>query len=112
MADVVPEEYVAEAVVEALREALKSGDRILVPRAESARPELVEGLRSLGCEVDEVTLYRAAVPESAPAEALSLLRDGAIDIVTFTSSSTVRNLAAMLNGSLTPAPLPKRGRGE
>ena len=100
VADVVPEEYVAEAVVEALREALKSGDRILVPRAESARPELVEGLRSLGCQVDEVTLYRAAVPETAPAEALSLLRDGAIDIVTFTSSSTVRNLAAMLNGHI------------
>ena len=40
------------------------------------------------------------MPESAPAEALSLLRDGAIDIVTFTSSSTVRNLAAMLNGHI------------
>ena len=47
-----------------------------------------------------MTLYRAAVPEMAPAEALSLLRDGAIDIVTFTSSSTVRNLAAMLNGHI------------
>jgi uroporphyrinogen III methyltransferase/synthase len=100
VADVVPGEYVAEAVVEALRDVLKAGDRILVPRAESARPELVEGLRSLGCEVDEVTLYRAALPETAPAEALSLLRDGAIDIVTFTSSSTVRNLAAMLNGHI------------
>src|SRR4029453_18088169 len=101
VADLVPREYVAEAVVEALREAsLKSGDRILVPRAEAARPEFLEGLRSLGCEVDEVTLYRAAVPETAPAEALSLLRDGAIDIVMFTSSSTVRNLAAMLNGHI------------
>jgi uroporphyrinogen III methyltransferase / synthase len=108
-ADVVPQEYVAEAVVEALRSHLRSSDSILVPRAESARPELVEGLRSLGCEVDEVTLYRAAVPETAPAEALSLLRDGGIDIVTFTSSSTVRNLAAMLNGSLTPGPSPEAG---
>jgi len=75
---------------------LQPGDRVLVPRAESARPELVEGLRALGAEVDEVTLYRAAVPAEAPAEALSLLRDGGIDIVTFTSSSTVRNLAALL----------------
>ena len=49
---------------------------------------------------DEVALYRAAVPEVAPKEALSLLRGGAIDIVTFTSSSTVRNLAAMLNGHI------------
>jgi len=75
---------------------LRPGDRVLVPRAEAARPELVEGLRALGAEVDEVTLYRAAVPQETPAEALSLLRDGGIDIVTFTSSSTVRNLAALL----------------
>ena len=75
---------------------MQPGDRVLLPRAESARPELVEGLSALGAKVDEVTLYRAAVPASAPAEALSLLRDGGIDIVTFTSSSTVRNLAALL----------------
>jgi uroporphyrinogen III methyltransferase/synthase len=103
VADLVPEEYVAEAVVEALRAAQGWGpepQKVLVPRAEGARPELVEGLRAAGAEVDEVTLYRAAVPETAPAEALSLLHDGAIDIVTFTSSSTVRNLAAMLNGHI------------
>jgi len=117
VADLVPEEYVAESIVEALLprlteaplaarpEALEGSSgatklRILVPRAEGARTELVEGLQAAGAEVDEVTLYRAAVPETAPAEALSLLRDGAIDIVTFTSSSTVRNLAAMLNGHI------------
>jgi uroporphyrinogen III methyltransferase/synthase len=117
VSDLVPDEYVAEAVVEALLprlaktplparpEALEGSSgattsRILVPRAEGARPELVDGLRAAGAEVDEVTLYRAAVPERAPSEALSMLRDGAIDIVTFTSSSTIRNLAAMLNGAL------------
>jgi len=102
-ADLVPAEYVAEAVVEALRAAQGWGpesQRVLIPRAEGARPELVEGLRAAGAEVDEVSLYRAAVPETAPSEAISLLRDGAIDIVTFTSSSTVRNLAAMLNGHI------------
>jgi len=103
-ADAVPAEYVAEGIVEALRGVgavrepplLQPGDRVLVPRAEAARPELVDGLRALGAEVDEVTLYRAAVPADAPAEALAALRDGGIDIVTFTSSSTVRNLAALL----------------
>ncbi len=125
VADLMPEEFVAEAVLAALLPHLRdtplpvrteeprsaaerrlegsSGattPRILVPRAEGARPELVEGLRTAGAEVDEVTLYRAAVPEVAPKEALSLLRGGAIDIVTFTSSSTVRNLAAMLNGHI------------
>jgi len=95
-ADAVPAEYVAEGIIDALATPLRPGDRVLVPRAEAARPELVEGLRALGAEVDEVTLYRAAVPAEAPAEALAALRDGGIDIVTFTSSSTVRNLAALL----------------
>ncbi len=100
VADAVPEEYVAEGVVEALRPHLRSGDRVLVPRAEGARPALIEGLTALGAEVNEITLYRAAVPKEAPAEALSLLRDGGVDIVTFTSSSTVRNLAALLDGDV------------
>jgi uroporphyrinogen III methyltransferase/synthase len=100
-ADVVPERYVAEALLEELRREFDlNGARVLVPRAESARPELVEGLRSLGAQVDEVTLYRAAVPREPPAEALSLLREGGIDIVTFTSSSTVRNLAALLDNDV------------
>ena len=100
IADAVPEEYIAEGVVEALRPQLRPGDRVLLPRAEGARPELVEGLRGLGAQVEEIVLYRAAIPREAPAEALSLLREGAIDIVTFTSSSTVRNLAALLDGDL------------
>jgi uroporphyrinogen-III synthase len=95
-ADAIAAQYVAEGVVEALRPHLGSGDRVLVPRAEGARPELIEGLSGLGAQVDEVTLYRAVVPRDPPAEALSLLRDGGIDIVTFTSSSTVRNLATLL----------------
>ncbi|TMB97515.1 MAG: uroporphyrinogen-III synthase, partial [Chloroflexi bacterium] len=67
---------------------------------EGARPELISGLQALGAEVDEVVLYRAATPAKAPAEALEMLRRGEIDVVTFTSSSTVRNLAAMLDGDI------------
>ncbi|MEO8457506.1 MAG: uroporphyrinogen-III C-methyltransferase [Chloroflexota bacterium] len=95
-ADVVPAEYVAEAVVEAMRGLVASGDRVLLPRAESARAELVIGLEALGSTVDEVPIYRAAVPSEASPEVLAELREGRIDIVTFTSSSTVRNLVAML----------------
>jgi len=54
VADVVPEEYVAEAVVEVMRSAQGWGrdpQRVLVPRAEGARPELVEGLRAAGATV-------------------------------------------------------------
>ncbi|MDA1004296.1 MAG: uroporphyrinogen-III synthase, partial [Chloroflexi bacterium] len=51
---------------------------------------------------DELTLYLAAPPAEAPAEALAAVRDGEIDVVTFTSSSTVRNLATLLGGDLSP----------
>jgi len=95
-ADVVPEEYVAEAVVEAMRPHLSEGEAVLLPRAESARAELVTGLESLGTAVDEIIVYRAAVPAEPDPEALAAIREGRIDIVTFTSSSTVRNLVAIL----------------
>jgi len=95
-ADVVPSEYVAEAVVEAMRALVSPGERVLLPRAESARAELVRGLEALGATVDEVPIYRAAVPSEASPEVLAELREGRIDVVTFTSSSTVRNLVAML----------------
>jgi uroporphyrinogen-III synthase len=95
-ADVVPEEYVAEAVVEAMRAHVSEGDAILLPRAESARAELVSGLESLGATVDEIVVYRAAVPSAPDPEVLAAIREGRIDIVTFTSSSTVRNLLAIL----------------
>ncbi|HLB28743.1 MAG TPA: uroporphyrinogen-III C-methyltransferase [Dehalococcoidia bacterium] len=99
-ADAVPEEYIAEGVVAALAGQVASGQRVLVPRAEGARQELVDGLAALGARVDEMTLYRAEVPEEALAEALARLRGGEVDIVTFTSSSTVRNLVQLLGGDV------------
>lgn len=94
--DVVPGEYVAEAVVKALSAQVKPGDRVLLPRAESARAELVRGLEALGATVDEVPIYRAVVPTDTSPEVLADLREGRMDIATFTASSTVRNLVAML----------------
>jgi uroporphyrinogen III methyltransferase/synthase len=95
-ADVVPAEYVAEAVVEAMKSHVRPGERVLLPRAESARAELVRGLEELRATVDEVPIYRAAVPPDASPEVLAGLRAGRIDVATFTASSTVRNLVAML----------------
>ena len=95
-ADVVPDEYVAEAVVEAMRAHVSEGDAVLLPRAESARAELVSGLEAMGATVDEIAVYRAAVPSEPDPKTLASIREGRIDIVTFTSSSTVRNLLAIL----------------
>jgi uroporphyrinogen III methyltransferase/synthase len=94
--DLVPEHEVAEGLLDAFRARVMRGDRVLLPRAEDARPVLVEGLESMGAHVHELKLYRSEVPHHPDAEGLRRLRAGEIDIVTFASSSSVRNLIAML----------------
>jgi uroporphyrinogen-III synthase len=68
----------------------------------------VRGLEALGASVDEVPIYRAAVPSDASPEVLTDLRSGKIDVATFTASSTVRNLVTMLGdaGALTGSTRP------
>jgi uroporphyrinogen III methyltransferase/synthase len=100
-ADYIPQEYIAESILAGLKERGVSGCRILLPRADKARPELVQGLRQLGATADEVITYRT-VPARGFTPALKELQEGRIDIITFTSSSTVRHLVAMLEGELSP----------
>ena len=90
-ADYVPGEYVAEAVAAGLGEV--RGLRVLLPRADIARPALANLLRESGAEVVEVAAYRTLRPETDADDLRDLLSE--ITVVTFTSSSTVRNLAAM-----------------
>ena len=89
--DVVPEEYRAEALIEALGTRSLAGERVLIPRAKAAREILPEKLREAGAEVVVPPAYEA-VPSSTGKEELSLrLQAGEIDCVTFTASSTVEN---------------------
>lgn len=94
--DLVPDEYVAEAILNRIRTV--DGHRILLPRADIARPLLAKGLRDAGGKVDEVAAYRTVSAALEDAERLKrMLAGGEIDILTFTSSSTVRNFAASLS---------------
>jgi uroporphyrinogen III methyltransferase/synthase len=89
--DVVPKEYRAEALIEALDSGSLAGKRVLIPRARVAREILPEKLREAGAEVVVPPAYES-VPSSEGREELSLrLRSGEIDCVTFTASSTVEN---------------------
>lgn len=98
--DLVPETYVAESVIEALssQEDL-SGKKVLIPRAEIARKVLPERLHALGAQVDEVALYSTRIdePENSGKVRQQLIA-GEIDLVTFTSSSTVENFVALVGG--------------
>jgi uroporphyrinogen III methyltransferase/synthase len=86
-ADVVPERFVAEALLEALRHVPIEGRRVLVARAAGARDVLPDGLRERGAEVDVVALYDTV---AEPLDEARLEALGRATYVTFTSSSTVR----------------------
>jgi uroporphyrinogen III methyltransferase/synthase len=91
--DVMPGEYVAEGVLEALGADHVAGKRILLPRAAAARDVLPVQLRRRGAEVDVVEAYRTEMPEYASVAAREVFAIPP-DWITFTSSSTVKNLIA------------------
>lgn len=80
--DLVPQRYIAEAVLDALGDV--RGLKVLLPRADIARKALPEGLSARGAIVHEIAAYRTRSSDAAPASI------GPADAVTFTSSSTVR----------------------
>lgn len=90
-ADVVPSAYCAEGLFEALAPYLSVGEKILIPRAKEARSFLPDTLRRQGALVDICEAY-CTVGASENKERLTrLLLDGAVDVVTVTSSSAVRH---------------------
>lgn len=90
-AEVVPEEYVAEAVAEELTASGSvRGLRILLPRAAGARKVLPERLRAAGARVDEIVAYEARADEQGIAGLRRAIDAGEVDMVTFTAASTVR----------------------
>jgi uroporphyrinogen III methyltransferase/synthase len=93
--DLVPREYRAEGLVERLRGVISPADRVLLPRAAQTRDVLVTELRRLGAHVTEVPAYATRRADAGAARLREALAAGAIDAVTFTSSSTARNFAEL-----------------
>ena len=89
----MPKEYRAEGIIKGLGKI--KGKNILLPRAEVAREILPEELNKRGAKVDVVTSYRTVKPKERTEEIKELFKEGKIDIVTFTSSSTVTNFLSM-----------------
>jgi uroporphyrinogen III methyltransferase/synthase len=96
----VPERYLADAIAEGLPDA--AGGRVLLARADIADFRLVRALEGRGARVDEYIAYNTVMSDEDAGSVRSQLRDGAIDIVTFASSSTVTNLSKAL-GADSPA---------
>jgi uroporphyrinogen-III synthase len=98
--DVVPKEYVAESVVRSLKKKVK-GKRVLLVRAKVARDVIPRELRKAGATVDVVEAYETVVPQSSRVRLRAALKDPKKrpHVVTFTSSSTVKNFVELLGST-------------
>lgn len=94
-AEVVPDEFRAEALAEALGSRLGQGDEVLLPRAARTRDVLVRELERLGARVCEVPAYATRRVDDVAGPLRQALAAGAVDVLTFTSSSTVRHFAEL-----------------
>ncbi|MBC8139668.1 MAG: uroporphyrinogen-III C-methyltransferase [Fibrella sp.] len=102
LADFVPTEFVAEAVVAQFPEPV-AGKRILLARATEAREVLPETWRAQGATVDVIAAYQTVLAAEGAEQIRELLASEELDIITFASSSTVRNFVEAMNGTPVPA---------
>ena len=94
--DVVPQEYVAESLLDSFSEEDVSGKRFLIPRALIARETLPDKLRERGAIVDVSPAYKTIQSEVGEKDFFEKLKEGNIDAVTFTSSSTVTHFMSIV----------------
>ncbi len=98
--DLVPADHRAEGVVAELLKLGVEGKRILYPRAEIARPLIIDSLQKAGAQVVAPIAYRTVMPEGSEEQIRQLFKHGGIDAVCFSSSSTFINLHTMLGDDL------------
>jgi uroporphyrinogen-III synthase/FMN phosphatase YigB (HAD superfamily) len=94
--DYTPKEFIAEAILDGFGKMAVQGKRILLARVKQARDVLPKGLKKLGAEVDVVEAYRTVKPRGGTKRLTHLLTDEIIDVITFTSSSTVNHFVELL----------------
>jgi uroporphyrinogen III methyltransferase/synthase len=94
--DFLPREYSTASIVSGLKDRSITGQRFLLPRADIADRELADGITHLGATAHEIPVYRNVAAKDSISKAVELLRARKIDVITFTSSSTVVNLASAL----------------
>jgi uroporphyrinogen III methyltransferase/synthase len=97
-ADVIPSEFQAEGLLATMSTHDLRGKKVLIPRAEVAREFLPDQLRLKGASVDVIPVYRTVAPIADLSQLKEQMQAGSVDVVTFTSSSTVTNFVEMLGG--------------
>ncbi|MBO8136840.1 MAG: uroporphyrinogen-III C-methyltransferase [Desulfotomaculum sp.] len=97
--DYVPSEYRAEKIIAGLSGRLEPGDRVLLPRADIARKILPQALKEMGAVVDEITAYKTIMGAGDAQQVIEMLTRKELHVLTFTSSSTVRNFVQLLGAA-------------
>ncbi len=96
--DLVPDEYLSEGVVEAFKGRNIAGQNVLLPRALISGDVIPEGLSAMGARVDVATAYRTVSPGGDGKVLRELMEGGRVDVLTFTSPSTVNNFMDIIGG--------------
>ncbi len=97
--DLVPDEFIAEGLLRSFASMNLSGKKILIPRAFRARDILPEGLKNQGASVDVVTAYQTIQSGRKKEELSAYIDAGEVNVITFTSSSTVTNFVEIMGES-------------
>ncbi|HQM46256.1 MAG TPA: uroporphyrinogen-III C-methyltransferase [Smithellaceae bacterium] len=94
--DLVPDEFIAEGMLKSFAGMDLRGKKMLIPRAAKARDILPEGLKEQGAVVDVAVAYRTVNSGRKKEELLAFIDEGEVDVITFTSSSTVTNFVEIM----------------
>ncbi|UYZ20949.1 uroporphyrinogen-III synthase [Mesobacillus jeotgali] len=87
--DFVPDEYVAEGFVDEFLPHVNQGERILIPKGNLARDYISAALKEKGAIVDEIIIYETFMPDESRGKLVKMLSEESLDILTFTSPSTI-----------------------
>jgi uroporphyrinogen III methyltransferase/synthase len=93
----IPKEFIAESILEGFEKIAVKEKGILLARAKKARDILPKGLKEMGAKVDVVAVYRTIKPRGGSRKLRELLAEGKIDVIAFTSSSTVNHFTELLS---------------
>lgn len=91
-----PEEYVAEGFVEEFVPYVKAGDKILIPKGNLARDYISKSLKEKGAIVEELIIYETYLPGESRDKLVQMLSDERLDILTFTSPSTINHFMGIV----------------
>jgi len=98
-ADLIPQDWSSSGILNSFTKLRIEGTHILLPQAEEASLSLCHGLAEMGAKVERVAIYRTTIPEDS-AGAKKQITAGKVDVITFTSPSTVRGLVALVEGDV------------